>query len=553
MFPWIFLALLIPFHYALYKLFPKAGQPAWAALIPIYNAYIVQRKICKKPVWWIFFLLLPGLNLVMFGCFCYNLARAYGKYTSKELFQAVVLFFYFFPKIAGDKNTVFVPKDKRPARKKSTAREWGEALVFAIIAATFVKGFVAEPYKIPTSSMEQDLLVGDFLLVSKLNYGLKMPQTPLTFPFTHNNLYDLPGPIWPFVKSYSTAWKLPLIKMPALEGIDRNEIVVFNFPANDTTIQTLELHAHDYYVKVAEQAWQLALKDGKVKADRTVDNWDYYMALGRNTIRKSYPIVEHPVDKRNNYIKRCVAISGDKLEVRDGELYLNDQLQERPKNSQFAYRIWFKGNIGLGDLKKYWGDEISPEDMGYQPGENFNRVIFKEELLKDGGDGSVTWKLTKTQFETFKGSALIDSIKPFVYPKGLWLESSYPHHPKFPWNPDNFGPLVIPKKGMNIKLDETNYLLYKRVIEAYEHHKTEWKGGQAYVDGKIVADYTFEQNYYFMMGDNRHGSADSRCWGFVPNDHVVGKAVLVVASTNDTGVKKFPNNIRWNRFFRLVH
>src|SRR5688572_13727839 len=326
MFPWIFLALLIPFHYALYKLFPKAGQPGWAGLIPFYNVYIIQRKICKKPLYWIFFLLLPGINLVMFGCICYNLARAYGKYTSKELFQAVVLFFYFFPKIARDPKTVFVPKDKRPARKKSSAREWGEALVFAIIAATFIKGYLVEPYKIPTSSMEQDLLVGDFLLVSKLNYGLKLPQTPLTFPFTHNNFYDLPGPIWPFAKSYSNAWKIPLIKLPALESIDRNEIVVFNFPANDTTIQTLDKHAHNYYVEISDEAWKMAYSEGKVKPDRTVDNWNYYYAQGRRKILKAYEgrIVAHPIDKRNNYIKRCVGIAGDKLEVRNGELYLND-------------------------------------------------------------------------------------------------------------------------------------------------------------------------------------------------------------------------------------
>jgi signal peptidase I len=545
MFPWIFLALLVPFHYALYKLFPKAGQPAWAGLVPFYNIYIIQKKICKKPLYWIFFLILPGINLVMFGCILYNLARAYGKYTSKELFSAVVLFPYFFIKIANDKETVFVPKDKRPARKKSSIREWGEALIFAIIAATFIKGYLVEPYKIPTSSMEQDLLVGDFLLVSKLNYGLKIPQTPLTFPFTHNNLYDLPGPIWPFVKSYSTAWKIPLIKLPALEGVDRNEIVVFNFPANDTTIQTLELHAHDYYVKVAEQAVLAAKQDGKIKPDGTIDNWDYYMSVGRKKIRKLFPVTYHPVDKRNNYIKRCVAISGDKLEVRDGELYINDQKQEKPKNSQFTYIIKFKNNVGLNELKKYWGTEISPEDMGYQPGEDFRKSIDSRQ--------PVGWRLTQDQYELIKNSNVADSIQLFVYPKTFWTESMYPHHPKFPWNPDHFGPLVVPKKGLTISLDENNYILYKRVIEAYEHHTSEWKGGQAYVDGKVVKEYTFRQNYYFMMGDNRHGSADSRCWGFVPNDHIVGKALLVVASTNDTGVKKFPNNIRWNRFFRLVH
>lgn len=543
MFPWIFLALLIPFHYALYKLFPKAGQKAWAGLIPFYNIYIIQKRICKKPLYWIFFLLLPGINLVMFGCICYNLARAYGKYTTKELFQAVVLFFYYFPKIASDKNTVWVPKDKRPARKKSQVREWGEALVFAIIAATFLKGYLVEPYKIPTSSMEQDLLVGDFLLVSKLNYGLKIPQTPLTFPFTHNNFYDLPL-LKTFSKSYSTAWSIPLIKLPALEKIDRNEIVVFNFPANDTTIQTLQKHAHNYYVEIAEEAWGEAYNSGQVNPDRTVNNWDYFYSVARKKINKMYPIVYHPIDKRNNYIKRCVGISGDKLEVRNGDLYLNDQLQERPKNAQFTYQIFFKNKVSLEDKKKYWGMEISPEDMGYQPGEDF-RLVDSNRVLY--------WHLTKDQYENFSKSPLVDSIKPVYDPKGMWLPSMYPQNPKFPWNRDHFGPIIIPKKGMTIDLDENNYLLYKRVMEAYEGHKVEWKNGAAIVDGATVKQYTFKQNYYFMMGDNRHGSADSRCWGFVPNDHVVGKALLVVASTNDTGTKKFPNNIRWNRFFKLAN
>lgn len=543
MFPWIFLALLIPFHYALYKLFPKAGQPAWAALVPFYNMYIIQRKICKKPLYWLFFLLLPGINLVMFGCILYNLARAYGRYTSKELFNAVVLFPWYFIKIANDKKTVFVPKDKRPARKKSTAREWGEALVFAIIAATFIKGYMVEPYKIPTSSMEDDLMVGDFLIVSKLNYGLKIPQTPLTFPFTHNNFYDLPGPIWPFGKSYSTAWSIPLLRLPALEGIDRNEIVVFNFPANDTTIQTLKYHAHNYYVYLADTASVFMERGGGLDSNDISGSWNKYLDVARKALHRIYPIVHHPIDKRNNYIKRCVGISGDKLEVRLGDLYINDVLQERPKNSSFFYYIVFNDQLTKSTFMKYHEKGISPEDMTFS-NQPYNYVQPKVPVL---------WKLTDSQRDLIKNSGLIDSISKYIEKPNIWSPSIYPNHPKFAWNKDNFGPLIIPKKGMSIKLDEHNFILYKRVMEAYENHTAEWKGGKAIIDGKEATDYTFKQNYYFMMGDNRHGSADSRFWGFVPHDHVVGKALLVVASTDDTGIKRFPNNIRWNRFFRLVH
>ncbi len=550
MFPWIFLALLIPFHYALYKLFPKAGQPAWAALIPFYNIWIIQKKICKKPWYWIFFLLMPGLNLVMFGCILYNLARAYGKYSSKELFNAVVLFPYYFVKIANDKTTVYVPKEKRPARKKSTAREWGEALIFAIIAATFIKGYVVEPYKIPTSSMEDDLMVGDFLLVSKLNYGLKIPQTPLTFPFTHNNFYDLPGPFWPFKKSYSNGWKIPLLRLPALEGIDRNEVVVFNFPANDTTIQTLQLHAHNYYVKIAEEAYKFyQLNNHKVA-------WEVCMQAARKAILKQFPIVCHPIDKRNNYIKRCVGLPGDVLEIKMGDLYINGALQQKPKNSSKDYKVVLKQGINQVELNKLWALGISPEDMSWVEEDSLGdpatglSISPKTRSLQAG---THYFKLTDSQLQAVKSYSYVESATLKLDSAGVWSPRIYPNHPKFQWNKDNFGPLTIPKKGWTVQLNEMNYLLYKRVIEAYEKHKTEWKDGKAYIDGKQVNEYTFRQHYYFMMGDNRHGSADSRFWGFVPHDHIVGKALLVVASTNDTGVKKFPNNIRWNRFFRLVH
>lgn len=539
MFPYIFLALLIPFHWALYKLFPLVGQAGWKGLIPFYNTFIIQKHISKKPWWWVLFLILPGTNLIMFGCICFNLARSFGKYKSSELFMAVVGFFYFFPKLAMDKDTKYVKKEDRPIRKKSQLVEWGEALVFAMIAATFLKGYLFEPYLIPTSSMEQDLMVGDFVVVSKNHYGLKIPQTPLTVPFTHNNIFDLPGPIWPFVKSYSTAWKIPYMRLPGFETIDRNEIVVFNFPANDTTIQTKELHAHNYYVVVAQTARSLYEQDGRRGP------WEFYMSEARRSVLKKMPIVTHPVDKRANYIKRCVAISGDKVEFKMSELYINDVKQERPKNAQYSYSIRFKQNLSQDQLYKYWQMEISPEDMGVQQGEPIKINVLAGQVVE--------WKLSQTQYDFIKASGLVDSIAPNITPKGAWSESIYPNHPKFAWNMDNFGPLVVPKKGMTITLTDSTYILYKRVIEGYELHTCDFKNGKAIIDGKETTSYTFEQDYYFMVGDNRHGSADGRCWGFVPEDHVLGKAVMVLASTNTTGALKFKDRFRWNRFFKLVH
>lgn len=535
----VFAILLIPFHYGLWKLFIKAGRKGWESIVPFYDLYILC-KITNRPWWWVLLIIFPGINLIMFACMLLALAKAFGKYKTSEHLQAIFLFFYYVPKMASDPNTQYVPADKRPERKKSTLREWGEALVFAIVAATLIKGYFVELYKIPTSSMEQDLLVGDFLFVSKVNYGTRIPNTPLTFPFTHNNFYDLPGPIWPFKKSYLTWWEIPYLRMPGFQKIKRNDIVVFNFPANDTTIQTLQLSAHNYYDQVYGAAYSLQNED--MRNGRPVQSWDYYINNGRKAVLRKFPVVAHPVDKRSNYIKRCVAIPGDKLEVKDGVLYINDELALRPPNIQYSYDIRWKNGMRptKSDIETLQRMGVSREDRGEQ-GTSHDPAPHDTSFDNN-------WVFTDEQADYVRKLPYVDTMKIALIPVSEATVFNFPNDPQYKWTRDNFGPLVVPKKGETVALNTQTLPLYKRIITAYERHALEVKDGQVYVDGKVATTYTFGQDYYFMMGDNRHGSADSRFWGFVPMDHVVGKASMVFMSTDPDNGK-----IRWNRIFRLVH
>lgn len=535
MFYIVFGLMLVPFHYALWKLFIKAGRKGWESLVPFYDIYVMT-KITGRPWWWTILFLFPGINLIMFGAILLALAKAFGKYKSSEHWQAIFLFFYFFPKIAAEKDLKYVPRDKQPKPKKSVAREWGEAIIFAIVAATLIKGYIIEPYKIPTSSMEEDLLVGDFLFVSKVNYGTRIPNTPLTFPFTHNSFYDLPGPIWPFKKSYLNWWELPYMRLPGFQKIKRNDIVVFNFPANDTTINTLEYAAHNYYTFIYGGAQSMMNEDRIL--NRPVQKWEYYVSASRRNILSKLPVIEHPVDKRSNYIKRCVGVPGDKLEVREGILYINDEPGFQPPHMQYSYDIKLNSEISATDIGALQKMGVTREDRG-MPGTSHSPAPHDPNF-------NMNWVLSKEQAEYVSKLSQVDTMKIALDPKGEFDGTIYPNDPRFPWNKDNFGPITVPKKGSTVELNVDNLPLYQRIITAYEHHKLEVKDGQVYIDGKIATSYTFGMNYYFMMGDNRHGSADSRFWGYVPYDHVVGKGSMVIMSSGENG-------IRWNRAFKLVH
>lgn len=513
----------------LHKLFEKAGVPAWKAFIPFYNI-VVAFQLTKQPRWWVVLFIFPGVNLLMFWVLLNGLARAFGKTTTSDIAKVIFVFFIFVPKMAFDPNVKYIDPSTVEKKKKSVAREWTEAIVFAVVAVTVLKGYVAEPYKIPSSSMEETLLVGDFLVVSKLHYGVRPPQTPLYFPMTHNNFKDLPGGFLPFKKSYLDWWKIPYLRFFQLSKVKNNDIVVFNFPANDTTIFDEELIAHNYHDKVAEAALKIRAIDlGNGAPEKP---WETYEALGAKDVQKRYEVIAMPVDKRSNYVKRCVAIPGDQLEVREGQLFVNNQ-EVILKNTAFYHNVHFKQFPSKEYLHKL---RITKEDM--VSGDN---LAFS--------NGYATWILTNQQVEKLRLDGMIDTAERYIFPKE-YSPRAFPQHIKYNWSMDNFGPISIPKKGETVQLTIENLPLYRTIIRSYEKHLLEVKDKQIYIDGQATSTYTFEMDYYFMMGDNRHNSADSRVWGFVPEDHIVGKAMFIWMSTDDQSGKGFPGNIRWDRIFK---
>ena len=374
--------------------------------------------------------------------------------------------------------------------------EWGNAIVFATVAATLIHIFFFQMYVIPSSSMEKSLLVGDYLYVSKVTYGPQMPNTPVAFPFVHHTM-----PFSQTKKSFSEAIKLPYKRLKGLRQIERNDVVVFNFPAGDTVL--VENQAVTYYDVLRDYQEQY----GKQK--------------GRELLEKQYNIVYRPVDKRENYIKRCVALPGDSIKIVDGELFINGKVQDKVVEKQYCYSI----NTSE-PLSQYAIDELGITEISGSGNNYFSPLTDQmvERLLKMKNVKSVT--------------------------RYIATDESFPHDPHYKWTADNMGSLWIPKKGATITLTQENLPLYERIIDVYEDNDLEVKNGEIFINGEKAESYTFKMDYYWMMGDNRHNSADSRYWGFVPEDHIVGKASFIWMSADQRG--SFPTNIRWNRLFNKV-
>jgi len=379
--------------------------------------------------------------------------------------------------------------DGQPKKRKSAVREWLDAAIFAIIAATLIRTFIFEAYTIPTPSMEKTLLVNDFLFVSKISYGPRIPNTPLAVPFTH---HTLPGT--KYSKAYSEAVHWPYKRLPGFTRVKRNDVVVFNFPEGDTV--ALEQQDQSYY--------------GLVRS------------LGRDAVWESYHVTSRPVDKRENYIKRCVAESGDTLTIKDGVVFVNGRQAPIPQESERRYTVQTNGD----PLNP---DRLDELDITPNPDATLSAGIF-------------LYNLTPGNVTALKNFPVVKSIKPYFSGE----QSVFPYDTAhYHWTEENFGPLYIPKKGATVKLDSTNIAIYDRVIRVYEGNTLEAKNGQFYINNKPTDTYTFKMNYYWMMGDNRNNSLDSRYWGFVPEDHVVGKAWLIWMSYGH-------GSIRWSRLFRTI-
>jgi len=524
---------------ALWKIFEKAEQKGWYAIIPFYNIYI-WIKILEKPFWWFLLFLVPFLGFFIFLLLVWETIRAYGKKSYKYLILGTFFGYIYLPYLAFSEKEKFTKLSELPKVKKTKVQEWVDAILFAVVAAYIIRGFLIEFYVIPTSSMEGSLMVGDYLAVSKISYGPKLPQTPIAFPFAHHTL-----PLTKSIKSYVEWLKFPFYRFFGLQEIKRGDAVVFNYPDGDTV--ALEHQNMSYYSIVREQEYNNQLQFG----DR------YMPGSGFRDVHREFTIVARPVDKRENYIKRCVALPGDKLQIKDGQLYINDQKSENPINLQFQYFVYTNGieiskkirqkyDINEDDVvKANFFNDMSPETMT-----NINSIYAYFDSAKTNPYNSI-FTLTEKKVEEFRKLPNVTKIERLLVPDTIWDRRAFPQHPNYRWNRDNYGPIIMPKEGETIKLDTSNLPLYSRIIEAYENNTLKVEGAKILINGKGANSYTFKMNYYWLMGDNRHNSADSRFWGFVPEDHVVGKAIFVWLSL-DKFKKWNDGKIRWSRMFRGI-
>ena len=392
-------------------------------------------------------------------------------------------------------------KNARLCEKSSAYRtvyEWVSAIIFATVVASLIHLFVFQMYVIPSSSMEKTLLIGDYLYVSKVTYGPQMPNTPVSFPFVHHTM-----PFSQTKKSFSECIKWPYHRLKGLRQIERNDVVVFNFPAGDTVL--LENQAVTYYDVLRDYQQQ------------------YGPAQGRRELEKNYTIITRPVDKRENYIKRCVALPGDSIRIVDSELFVNGQPQQTIPEKQYCYTVRTSSPL----------TQYTFEKLGITEGSGSGNHYFLP--------------LTDSDVEQLLKMDNVISVTRYTAE-----DEAFPHDARYPWTADNFGPLWIPQKGATIALTEDILPLYGRIIDVYEDNDLEVRDDGIYINGERRDSYTFKMNYYWMMGDNRHNSADSRYWGFVPEDHIVGKASFIWLSIDRSGNKGFPSNIRWDRLFRKI-
>lgn len=402
------------------------------------------------------------------------------------LFGLVVIFDIFITKKV---RWNFWKKRYKEGEKPAAWNEWLDAIIFAVIVVTFINTFWFQAFKIPSSSMESSLLTGDHLFVSKLTYGPRVPQTPLTIPFTHNTIFGK--------ESYSTLIQNDYRRLKGFRDVERGDVVVFCFPHGDTILRTAP--AEDYHTLVR-----------------------FY---GKEKVEAMSEIVSRPADKKDHYVKRCVALPGDSLEVRNGFVWVNGEQQEVYKGVQLSYQVKTNGQrINSKTLEKL--------------GLNLSELYFDATL-----PGYPAMPLTAEMLEEVSVLPNVESVDCQLEtdPSRCSLEI-FPFTEDSGWTRDFFGPLWIPQKGVTVKLTEQNLPLYQRIISVYEESDL-----QSAIE---AGEYTFKQDYYFMMGDNRHNSLDSRYWGFVPEDHIVGKPVVIWLSTDRA--RQFPSNIRWGRFMKFL-
>jgi signal peptidase I len=604
------------------KSFEQAGRQSWEALVPGYNYYVAFKIGCRKP-FWALLLIFPGVHIVMWSAVNVSYIRRFGYYSLADTFQGIFFPYVIMAKIANSKQDILPETNWANSKEigdrawgdhlalllalpiighvialglnaisrekpgnKSKVKEWGDSIIFALVAASIIRTYVFEPFQIPTGSMEKTLLVGDFLFVNKLAYGPKVPVTPLSFPLVHNTVP------WVNIKSYSTLETGNYTRIPGFGRINRNDVVVFNYPSGDTAVYDPRmpdgLMGHDYHGIVNNEAFylfqsdpenerlkriaidfytdslskkggNLAFTDSLVNLfmnKRMIQNLEKYKTQARKMLAEdkiahqngqlisTYGIIYRPVDKRENYIKRCVGLPGDWLEIKSSVLYVNGKPAFVPEFQNLQYTVTNFLEPGKKTMRERYGLEDSRSDYYTQDGgKTYTMNLTKKQLtdLSKNNPDAVFDIVIMPQYSDLTGYKPIDADllnNLNTFPKDLYINNTITDFTKF----------QIPKKGQTISISAKNIAWYRRIITAYEGHQLEEKKDGIYIDKKKVTTYTFSLNYYWMMGDNRYNSADSRIWGFVPEDHIVGRASLVWFSKSaDPSI-----GIRWDRLFKLI-
>ncbi|TPN85280.1 signal peptidase I [Aquimarina algicola] len=482
----IFFLVVQAIHFlGTWKLYSKANRKAWEAIIPVYNA-VVLMKIINRPWWWVILLFIPVINVIMLPVIWVETIRSFGKNSTTDTVLVILTlgFYIFYVNYMLDVEHI---KD-RDLKPKTSAGEWVSSILFAVVAATIVHTYFMQPYTIPTGSLERTLLVGDFLFVSKFHYGARTPMTAVSFPMVHDTI--------PLVrtKSYTSSPQYPYFRIPGFQDIKRNDIVVFSWP---------------------------------------IDTVRYF----RDQSKLSY---YKPIDKKSNYVKRCVGVPGDSLSIIDGYVHINGKRTELPDRAQVQFSY-------IGNTK---GNNFSPQNL-------YERYLIKPDEFMYNNAQFRAAGMTEEAANKFKNHPNVASIERNIAPKDAKDPGIFPNNGKVNWNSDQFGPIYIPEAGKTVKMDLKSFSLYRRIIEVYEgsemgiDNKLSVNGNQILLNGNPIDNYTFKQDYYWMMGDNRHNSEDSRVWGYVPANHIVGKPVFVWFSW-DTNAKGIFNKIRWDRMFTTV-